>query len=140
MMTVMTILLSALLVVGLIVVNPFPVFSQGGERHSGSVVSVNPAARTLVVQELVEAGRPRRLEVRVPESAAVVYSERIPDEKVTRLEAPFDDRRIDFGEVKPGDFVVVEGAARDGKTTATTLVVTLRGGTAAASPAATTRP
>ena len=139
-MTAMAILLSALLVVGLIVANPFPAGSQGRERHSGSVVSINPAARTLVVQELVEAGRPRRLEVRVPESAAVVYSERIPDEKVTRLEAPFDDRRIEFGEVRPGDFVVVEGAARDGKTTASALVVTLRGGTAAALPAATSRP
>src|SRR5262245_31739578 len=103
----MTILLSTLLVVvGLIVASPRPAVAQGGERHSGTVVSVDAAARTLVVQELVESGRPRRLEVRVPDSAAVVYSERLPDEKVTRLEAPFEDRRIQLAEVRSGDFVV----------------------------------
>ena len=125
-MTVMTIWLSALIVIGLIVVNPFPAASQGVERHSGTVVSVNAAARTLILQELVEEGRPRRLEVRVPASAAVVYSERIPDEQVTKLDAPFADRRIDLGEVRPGDFVVVEGAAKSGSATAGMVVVTLR--------------
>ena len=135
-------MLSALLlVVGLVVAHPLPAASQqGSERHSGSVVSVNLPARTLVVQELVADGRPRRLEVRVPEGAPVVYSERVPDEKVTSLESPFDDRRIDLREVRPGDFVVLEGAARDGKATASVLVVTLRGGAVSASPGGTTRP
>jgi hypothetical protein len=132
----MTILLSALLLVGVIVASPRPAASQGSERHSGTVVSVDPGSRTLVLNELVEAGRPRRLEVRVPASAAVVFSERIPDEQVTRLDAPFNDRRIDLGEVRPGDFVVVEGAARGASASASVVVVTLRSG-AAQVPAAT---
>ncbi len=133
----MTTLLRALLVVGVIVATPGLAVSGGDERHSGTVVSVDPAARTLVLQELIENGRPRRLEVRVPAGAAIVYSERIPDEQVTRLEAPFADRRVDLGEVRPGDFIVVEGAARGGSATASVVMVTLRAGSAAANPAAT---
>ena len=135
MITVMTILLSAMLVVGLIVATPGPAASGGGERHSGTVVSVDQAARTLVLQELIEDGRPRRLEVRVPAGTSIVYSERIPDEQVTRLDSPFNDRRVDLADVRPGDFVVVEGAARGGSATASLVVVTLRAGAAAASPA-----
>ena len=130
----MTILLSALLVLGLIVASPNPV--AAGERHSGTVVSVDPAARSLVLQELIENGRPRRLDVRVPEGVAIVDSERIADEKVTRLDAPFEERRIDLREVRPGDFVVVEGAARGSTATASGVVVTLRAGTVAGTPPA----
>jgi len=132
----MTTLLRAWLVVGVIVATPGVAVSGGDERHSGTVVSVDPMARTLVLQELIENGRPRRLEVRVPAGAAIVYSERIPDEQVTRLDAPFADRRVDLGEVRPGDFIVIEGAARGGSATASVVVVTLRAGSAAASPAA----
>ena len=130
----MTILLSALLVLGWIVASPNPV--AGGERHSGTVVSVDPGARSFVLQELIEDGRPRRLDVRVPEGVAIVYSERIPDEKVTSLDALFDDRRIDLREVRPGDFVVIEGAARGKSATASGVVVTLRAGTVAGTPPA----
>jgi len=124
------------MVVGVFVATPGLAVSGSDERHSGTVVSVDPAARTLVLQELIENGRPRRLEVRVPAGAAIVYSERIPDEQVTRLDAPFADRRVDLGEVRPGDFVVVEGAARGGSATANIVVVTLRAGSAAANPVA----
>jgi hypothetical protein len=86
-----------------------------------------------VLQELVEEGRPRRLDVRLPEGAAVVLSERIVDEQVTRLDAAFAERPIDLAEVRPGDFVVVEGAARGGTATASTVVVTLRAGQGASS-------
>ena len=76
----MTTLLRALLVVGVIAVTPGLAVSGSDERHSGTVVSVDPGARTLVLQELIENGRLRRLDVRVPTGAAIVYSERIPDE------------------------------------------------------------
>jgi hypothetical protein len=135
----MTILLSALLLVGAIVVSPGRAASQTGERHSGTVVSVDPAARTLVLHELVEAGRPRRLHVRVPAGAAVVFSERLPDEQVTRLDAPFADRRIELADVRPGDFVVVEGGAKGAAADASAVVVTLRGGTADVSAASSRR-
>jgi hypothetical protein len=132
----MTTLLTALLIVGVMIVGPSPAAAQGSERHSGTVVSVDPAARTLVLQELVENGRPRRLEVRVPQDAAVMLSERIPDEQVTRLDAAFAERPIDLGDVRPGDFIVVEGPVRGGTATAGAVVVTLRAGGAETTPAA----
>jgi len=137
----MTIFLSALLAVGLIVVTPGRALPQSsGERHSGTVVSVDAAKRSLVLRELVEDGRPRQLDVRVAEGAAVVYSERIPDEKVTSLESPFSDRRVDLGEVRPGDFIVIEGAARGNAATASIVVVTLRPASASAMPGPSSRP
>lgn len=132
----MTTLLTALLVAGLVLADVSLVAAQGSERHSGTVMFVDPAGRTLALQELIENGRPRRLDVRVPEGAAVVLSERIPDEQVARLDAAFAERPIDLAEVRIGDFVVVEGAARGGMATASTVVVTLRSGQGESSPAA----
>ena len=128
--------LTALLFAGLIVADASLVAAQGSERHSGTVVAVDPAARTLVLQELVEEGRPRQLNVLVSQGAAVVLSERAPDEQVTRLGAAFVERSIDLAEVRPGDFVVIEGAARGGTATASTVLVTLRAGPGESSPAA----
>jgi hypothetical protein len=136
MIAAMTTLLRAMLIAGVIVAVPGLAVSGSDERHSGTVVSIDRATRTLVLQELVENGRLRPLEVRVPAAAAIVYSERIPDEQVTRLDAPFVDHRVDLGEVHPGDFVVIEGAVRGGVATASIVVVTLRAGAAAAVPAA----
>jgi hypothetical protein len=127
-------ILVALLIAGLIIADFRPAASQGSERHSGTVVSVDPAARALVLQELVEEGRPRRLDVRVPDGAAVVLSERVPDEQVVRLDAAFVERPIDLGDVRPGDFIVVEGAARGGAATASAVVVTLRAGSTGTAP------
>lgn len=132
----MTTLLTALLVAGLMLADVSLVAAQGSERHSGTVMIVDPAARTLALAELVEGGRPRRLDVRVPEGAAVVLSERIPDEQVARLDAAFAERPIDLAQVRVGDFVVVEGAARGGMATASTVVVTFRAGQGESSPAA----
>jgi hypothetical protein len=132
----MTTLLTALLTVGLIVITPGLGSAQAPERHSGTVTSVDVATRTLVLRELVEDGRPRPLQVRVPEGAAVVSSERIPDEHVTRLDAAFSERPIELGDVRPGDFVVVEGAARGNAAIASTIVVTLREDQAQVTPAA----
>ena len=138
--------LTALLAAGSMLVVANGVAAQGSERvqtpgpslarHSGTVVSVDAAARTLVVQELVEEGRPRHLTVRLPEGAPVVLSERIPDEQMTRLDAAFVERPIDLAEVRPGDFVVVQGAARGALATVSAVVVTLRAGRHDGSPAA----
>lgn len=132
----MTTWLTALLVAGLVLADAGLVAAQGSERHSGTVMFVDPSARTIALQELVEGGRPRRLDVRVPEGAAVVLSERIPEEQVARLDAAFAERQIDLAEVRVGDFVVVEGPARAGAATASIVVVTLRAGRGEASPAA----
>jgi hypothetical protein len=135
MIAAMTTLLRAMVMAGVIVTIPGLAVSGSDERHSGTVVSIDRANRTMVLQELVENGRLRRLEVRVPANAAIVYSERIPDEQVTRLDAPFTDHRVDLGEVHPGDFVVIEGSAKGGVATASIVVVTLRAGAAVVAPA-----
>jgi hypothetical protein len=136
----MTNLLRASLIFALIAVVPGLAVAADAQRHSGTVASVDPAARTLVLKELVENGRPRQLEIRVPAGTAVVDSVRLPDEQVTQLDAPFTNRTVDLGDVRPGDFVVVEGPARDGSVTASAVVVTLRANAAgAASPAMPSR-
>ncbi len=48
------------------------------DRHSGSVVSVDPQAQTLVVQELGVTGRAETLVVKVRPGTNVVVSERDP--------------------------------------------------------------
>jgi hypothetical protein len=137
-------LLALLLAAGLIVTGVSPAEPQATRRHSGSVVSVDLTARSLVLAELVEEGRPRHLQVRVPEGAAVVFSERIADDRVPRFDAAFDERRIELSDVRPGDFVVVEGATQGSGAVATALVVTLRvteaGAASPASPDAQSRP
>ena len=119
-----------------------PVGAQSRERHSGTVVSVDPAARSLVVKELVQEGRPRQLVVRIPGGAPVVVSDRIPDEQVSRFDAVFVDKAIDLADVRPGDFVVIEGPARGDMASAARVIVTLRGtgGTPAAAPMERSRP
>src|SRR5438105_327760 len=138
----MSFVFAALLVIGLLAVDARSVVAQTGERHSGTVVSVDPAARSLVMKELVQEGRPRQLVVRIPAGAPVIVSDRIPDEQVLRFDAVFVDRPIDLRDVRPGDFVVIEGPARGDTAAAAKVVVTLRGtgSTPAAAPAERSRP
>ena len=138
----MTMALAGLLVLGALAVDSRPVAAQTGERHSGTVVSVDPAARSLVMNELVQEGRPRQLVVRVPGGTPVVVSDRIPDEQVLRFDAVFVERPIDLGDVRPGDFVVIEGRARGDAAAAGKVIVTLRstGSAPAAAPAVRPRP
>src|SRR6266542_1474686 len=138
----MTLALAALLVLGTLAVDARPVAAQSTERHSGTVVSVDTAARSLVMNELVQEGRPRQLVVRVPGGAPVVVSDRIPDEQVLRFDAVFVERSIDLSDVRPGDFVVIEGRARGDAAAAGKVIVTLRstGSAPAAAPAARPRP
>ncbi|MBI3825889.1 MAG: hypothetical protein HY294_07830 [Candidatus Rokubacteria bacterium] len=94
------------------------------ERHSGTVMAVDPQAATVTIQELVENGKPRTVRVHVPAGARVVVSE--PSGTFTSAGEDFTDTMIALGEVRPGDFVVLE---TDGGTTGTVardLIVTLR--------------
>ncbi len=134
----MTMVLAALFVLGLLTVDPRVVAAQTNERHSGTVVSVDPAARSLVMNELVQEGRPRQLVVRVPGGTPVVVSDRIPDEQVLRFDAVFVDRPIDLSDVRPGDFVVIEGRARGDAAAAGKVIVTLR--STGSAPAVRPRP
>lgn len=93
-------------------------------RHSGRVVAVDPATRTLVVEEFAAAGQVRRLTVRLPPEARVVLSTRLPDAEITDLRYPFKDTPIQLSEIRPGDFVTVE--LEGDKAQATSVTVTYR--------------
>jgi hypothetical protein len=108
--------------------SPYP--SSG--RYSGTLVTVDSATRTLVVDELTVAARPRRLTFRVDPDARIVLSQRVGDREVQDFGRTFREDQIGFGDLRPGDFVVVESSP-DGKTYRASLVtVTLRAGASAA--------
>jgi hypothetical protein len=94
-------------------------------RSSGIVLSVNPSARTLVLQDLGAAAEAWRLRVEVAPDARVVLSERA--DRADDLSHPFKDTAISLSDVRRGDFVVVEMRGPEGKALARSVVVTLRG-------------
>ena len=99
------------------------------KRHAGTVVTVNPSARTLVVRELVEAGKPKSLNVKVPQQARVVVSQRLPQAEIDDLRNPYRETTIDLGDVRRGDTVVFESTRERGTEVASQVIVTLRAGT-----------
>lgn len=92
-------------------------------RSSGVVLSVDPRARTLVLEDrgAVAAGR---LRVELAPDARVMLSERDPQaEDPSR---PFKDTVISLSDVRRGDYVVVEVRGPEGKELAHSVVVTFR--------------
>src|SRR5262245_58567314 len=100
-----------------------PPISSGGERHAGTVLGVDPGARTLMLDEFGANAVERRFEVRVADQAPVVLSERI--EPVTDLRRTFRDTAIDLAGIRPADAVLIELAD---PTVAKSVMVTLRAG------------
>ncbi len=94
-------------------------------RSSGIVLSVNPRARTLVLQDMGAAAEAWRLGVELAPDARVVLSER--DDRAEDLSHPFKDTVISLSDVRRGDFVVVEMRGPEGKALARSVVVTFRG-------------
>jgi hypothetical protein len=95
-----------------------------GERHAGSVLAVDAQARTLTVDEFGANAERRALRVQVPREAAVVLSQRNPSSR--ELKDNFRDSSISLGDVRVGDFVVVE--LSDDPEVARLVTVTLRRG------------
>jgi hypothetical protein len=93
-------------------------------RSSGLVLSVNPTARTLVLEDRGAAAAASRLRVELAPDARVVLSER--DDRAEDLSHPFKDTVISLSDIRKGDFVVVEMRGPEGKALARSLVVTLR--------------
>jgi hypothetical protein len=94
-------------------------------RSSGIVLSVNPRARTLVLQDLGAAAEGWRRRVELAPDARVVLSER--DDRAEDFSHPFKDTAISLSDVRAGDFVVVETRGPEGKALARSVVVTFRG-------------
>jgi hypothetical protein len=97
---------------------------MAGERHAGTVLAVDSQARTLTVDELGANAERRALRVQVPREAAVVLSQRNPSSR--ELKDNFRDSGISLGDVRVGDFVVVE--LSDDPEVARLVMVTLRRG------------
>lgn len=83
--------------------------APGGERHAGTVLAVDPPARSLVVDEYGANGERRALRVQVPPEALVLLSQRNPSGRALR--ETFRDRTVTLADVRVGDFVVVELSA-----------------------------
>ena len=94
-----------------------------GERHAGTVLAVDPAGHALKLDEFGLAAVRRTLDIKLAPDADVVLSERV--EPVTDFNRVWRDTPISLGDVRPGDFVVVELGERPG--VADRVVVTLRG-------------
>ena len=102
-------------------------------RFSGIVLSVNPSARTFVLQDLGVAAAASGLRVELASDARIVRSER--DDRPEDLRHPFKDTVISLAGIRKGDFVVVEMRGLEGKALARSVVVTFRGNEAAGGPA-----
>ena len=90
-------------------------------RLSGMVLSVDPSARTLVVENM---GVPAQLRVALAPDARVVLSER--DDRAEDLSHPFKETVISLSDVRKGDFAVVEMRGPQGTAVARSVVVTFR--------------
>lgn len=90
-------------------------------RVSGVVLSIEPSAGMLVLEDGGAAGR---LRVELAPDARVVLSER--DEHAEDPSQPFKDTVIDLADVRRGDYVVVERRGPEGKELARSVVVTFR--------------
>ena len=112
------------LVVSLIALAVAPAAVPAGERHAGTVLAVDPQARTLTVDEFGVGGERRALRIQVPRDALVVWSQR--NQTGRDLKDAFRDSTITLGDVRIGDFVVVE--LSDDPEVAWLVMVTLRRG------------
>lgn len=99
-----------------------PAAAPAGERHAGTVLAVDPQARTLTLDEFGAAAERRALRVQVPPKAIVLLSERNPASR--EVGDAFRDRTIALADVRVGDFVVVE--LSDDPAVARLVMVTLR--------------
>ncbi len=102
----------------------WPEAARAGERHAGTVLAVDPQARTLIVDEFGAGGERRALRVQVPREAVVLSSQRNP--ALRDFKDAFRDSTISLGDVQIGDFVVIELA--DSRDVARMVMVTLRRG------------
>ena len=101
-----------------------PATAPAGERRAGTVLAVDPQARALTVDEFGVGGERRALRVQVPRDALVVWSQR--NQTGRDVKDAFRDSTIALGDVRIGDFVVVE--LSDDPEVARLVMVTLRRG------------
>jgi hypothetical protein len=99
--------------------------APAAERHAGTVLALDPQARTLTLDEFGANSERRALRVQVPREALVLLSQRNPQAGRDPKDA-FRDSTISLADVRVGDFVVVE--LSDDPEVARLVMVTLRRG------------
>lgn len=98
--------------------------APAGERRAGSVLAVDPQARTLIIDEFGANAERRALRVQVPREAAVLLSQR--NQAGRDVKDSFRDSSITLADVRVGDFVVVEMS--EDPEVARVVMITLRRG------------
>jgi hypothetical protein len=98
--------------------------AAAGERRAGTVLAVDPQARTLTLDEFGANAERRALRVQVPREALVLLSQR--NQAGRDLKDAFRESTIALAEVRVGDFVVVE--LSDDPEIARLVMITLRRG------------
>jgi len=107
-----------------VVVASGPGGAPAGERRAGSVLAVDPQARTLILDEFGANAERRALRVQVPREALVILSQR--NQLGRDVKDSFRDSSITLADIRVGDFVVIEMSADP--EVARLVMVTLRRG------------
>lgn len=110
---------SALVVIAVVWWSPRA--SLGGDRHAGTVLTVDASAGTLILDEYWINGWRRELPVRITFRTRVVLSERNASPR--DLTDAFMTTPIRVDDLKVGDFVVVELAGGAGPLNVADLVI-----------------
>jgi hypothetical protein len=116
------VLAGAALVAGLVAVGMGA--APAGERRAGTVLAVDPQARTLTLDEFGANAERRSLRVQVPREAVVLLSQR--NHAGRDVKDSFRDSTIVLSDVRIGDFAVVE--LSDDPEVARLVMITLRRG------------
>jgi hypothetical protein len=103
-----------------------PTVSVAGERHAGTVLRVDAAAGSLVLDEYWIGGQRRTFRARLTPETRVILSER--NEAPRDLTETFTTSPIKVGDLKFGDFVVIEMADTIPGNVADLVMVTLPAG------------
>jgi hypothetical protein len=80
--------------------------APAGERRAGTVLALDPQARTLTLDEFGANAERRALRVQVPREALVLLSQR--NQAGRDVKDSFRDSAITLADVRVGDFVVIE--------------------------------
>jgi hypothetical protein len=115
-------LLAAVVVAGLAAMGAGA--APAGERRAGTVLALDPQARTLTLDEFGANAERRALRVQVPRDALVLLSQR--NQAGRDVKDSFRDSAITLADVRVGDFVVIEMS--DDPEVARLVMITLRRG------------
>lgn len=80
--------------------------APAGERRAGTVLALDPQARTLTLDEFGANAERRALRVQVPPEALVLRSQR--NQGGREVKDSFRDSAITLADVRVGDFAVIE--------------------------------